>query len=771
MSYCNEEQTKQDIADAERLIESGKTNIALLEGQLNVLNTAHKFHKDSENQLLVRQVHSTIKTLTAYINSIKNPIDEDLCYAKLRNICFMSREEQIRACKEWAFQGWCEGAYRLCELYTAGSIVIGQGHSCEETENIPENFDVDKAIEFYEMGRLLGGSSDILTRRIAHTYRLLGNEEMANQWEDKNRNADKASEETSEERSEEPRLTRELWDKAVAHKENGEIEKAVSILVKYQNCADVNYLLGEIYEDKMDYETAAKYYEAVTPIIPNVLDAQAKLGEFYEQGKGVRKDYSKALYWYKKCAGTTILWGDSDFIVWSAMKKIIYFYENGMGVEKNAEKADEWRQVLSESGYLPNYSDEFYVERKVLTRYSGDDKYIFIPDGIVAIEDYAFNFDDDNGENIVYVKIPASVKRIGNSAFYGCKNLEKVDIEGAGLEEIGNSAFYGCKNLKSFSIPASVTHIGSDAFSYVGCEIIAKAWRSAPADWAEDWEGYGKSQVIFDEMTSGDKTLVCIDCNRSFIFSKAEQDLYKQKNIRQENLCSACLKNRQFTIENGVLVKYTGGGGVVEIPQGVTRISASVFNKREDITSISLPSTLESIGESAFAFCKGLQSIVIPNSVTQVEKWAFAGCQALKSIQFSNKMSVIEFNVFAETAVEKLEIPDNIKLIETSAFQQNAKLTSVALPENLTKIGGGAFSFCERLTDIVIPKKLRILGCNAFGECKNINSITIPSAVEHVDYKAFAGWEKHQTIYYQKTNSLSWNKKWKKDCKAKLVTI
>ncbi|MCL2062030.1 MAG: leucine-rich repeat domain-containing protein [Firmicutes bacterium] len=73
MSYYNEEQAKQDIADAENLIQSGKKNLALLEGQLNVLNTAHKIHADLENQTLAEQYFSAIKQLEDYIETIKNP--------------------------------------------------------------------------------------------------------------------------------------------------------------------------------------------------------------------------------------------------------------------------------------------------------------------------------------------------------------------------------------------------------------------------------------------------------------------------------------------------------------------------------------------------------------------------------------------------------------------------------------------------------------------------------------------------------------------------
>jgi hypothetical protein len=75
--------------------------------------------------------------------------------------------------------------------------------------------------------------------------------------------------------------------------------------------------------------------------------AQAILGEMHLGGKGVPKDYSSALRWFRASAEQ----GDAE-----ALRKMGFMYESGLGVEKNPALAAKWyRRARDEGDFLSFY--------------------------------------------------------------------------------------------------------------------------------------------------------------------------------------------------------------------------------------------------------------------------------------------------------------------------------------------------------------------------------------------------------------------------------
>ena len=84
-------------------------------------------------------------------------------------------------------------------------------------------------------------------------------------------------------------------------------------------------------------------------------------------------------------------------------------------------------------------------------------------------------------------------------------------------------------------------------------------------------------------------------------------------------LCCLCsigvsAEDWDFTIRNDVLVRCTGSGEAVVIPDGVTSIGDEVFSSCDNLKSITIPNSVTSIGDSAFLFCNSLKRIDVSES-------------------------------------------------------------------------------------------------------------------------------------------------------------
>ena len=92
---------------------------------------------------------------------------------------------------------------------------------------------------------------------------------------------------------------------------------------------------------------------------------------------------------------------------------------------------------------------------------------VIIPEGITEIKNDAF----EGAKYITDVRLPSTLKKIGNSAFAFC-NLNYVSLPD-GLEYIGQSAFWYCPlNSQPLVLPSSLTSIGQNAFGYTQAETV-----------------------------------------------------------------------------------------------------------------------------------------------------------------------------------------------------------------------------------------------------------------------------------------------------------
>ena len=172
------------------------------------------------------------------------------------------------------------------------------------------------------------------------------------------------------------------------------------------------------------------------------------------------------------------------------------------------------------------------------------------------------------------VEIPEKIDGCNVSEIrkYGISENEKitsVKIPGT-VNKIGESAFFGCKNLKAVEIPESVNSIGSNAFENTS--------------WLDNERKKNQFVVVNNILIDG---------------RSASGDIVIPDNVVE-------IGDGAFAyidVEN----KYQYGNGTsitsLKIPVGVKRIGRDSFATSPNLTHIEIPITVTEVGAGAFSAC------------------------------------------------------------------------------------------------------------------------------------------------------------------------
>lgn len=74
--------------------------------------------------------------------------------------------------------------------------------------------------------------------------------------------------------------------------------------------------------------------------------------------------------------------------------------------------------------------------------------------------------------------------------------------------------------------------------------------------------------------------------------------------------------DRDFRIEGNILVEYTGPGGDVVIPDGISTIGQKAFSENNSLTSVVIPDSVTSIETEAFDHCTYLTRVAFGKGLT-----------------------------------------------------------------------------------------------------------------------------------------------------------
>ena len=358
------------------------------------------------------------------------------------------------------------------------------------------------------------------------------------------------------------------------------------------------------------------------------------------------------------------------------------------------------------------------------------------------------------------ITIKNSVKEIGDNAFKECSNLTHVEFEpGSILEKIGNGVFKET-SIATITIPKSVTDIKRDAFA--SCKKLQSV----------TFEPGSKLVTIEATVFSG-SAIVSIELPPSLnkIGDRAFANCKSLKSITISASVNVIGKNVFIGCENLKSVIFEPGSKVI--------ITEDMFSE-SSIETIELPNSVIRIGNKAFFMCKSLKSITIPASVKEIGVNAFIGCENLKSVIFEpdSDIKIIPLNTFSGTALEAIELPKTLGMIEMGAFENCKSLKSITIPASVKVIDLKSFLNCEKLESVIfeensilayiggavfsktaiktieLPSLLKTIESSSFAECIELESITIPEMVIDIGVNAFFRCNKLKSVMFKKGSHL-----------------
>ncbi len=338
--------------------------------------------------------------------------------------------------------------------------------------------------------------------------------------------------------------------------------------------------------------------------------------------------------------------------------------------------------------------------------------------------------------NLKKVNLPASITKIGNYDFYGCKNLEEINLEN--IQHIGLRAFMGCTNLKSVNFSEKLESIAVSAFEESGLETVtipAKAELSYSPEIESSGAQFRKCKnlktVVFEDRADENKTFF-IDTAAFAVCTSLKKIVLPQnveKIVVSQGAFLDCENLKSFDFSN------------------VISIYDMAFENCKNLTKVNFSDNLEVIGCHAFAGT-GIKTVTIPSKASlecemdpdgdhmddmfPYEDWGgqFRDCKNLKTVVFEDKEKsklYIPYYTFTNcTSLKKVYLPDDIKItVAMRAFKNCKSLTKVYGSESIVEIGDAAFSYCKSLKEITLGKNLKTVGEKAFLGCSKLARVNL----------------------------------------------
>jgi len=395
-------------------------------------------------------------------------------------------------------------------------------------------------------------------------------------------------------------------------------------------------------------------------------------------------------------------------------------------------------------------------------------KQIRVPATIVEISSYAVA----GCNELTSFNIPSSVSKIGPYAFLDCSSLQDITIP-ANVTQLGKyglldqetkvrpytGAFYGCSQLKEINVDS-----GNKNYSSINNGMLADHSQTTLLEVPNGWRpsNYSSGSVTIDIPDT-------VEFIQDSAFLGYVGDTSSALPVAEVKLPSK-IKYIGVHAFQGVLTR-NGESGEAKLTfksrakedNAYVYIENEAFADCSGLVHVTLPpfeTHMLNLGDDVFARCENILSFAGADYVNNPAQTIVTKDEVLyghTTLTVDEEGVSKTYDNFAIIKYPTAKMPANMTVrvessenfpvhqIYKSAFQGNTRLIRLELSDDVYLIDESAFEDCTNLLEVTFGKNLTSIGRAAFKNTQ-LSAVDIPTSVKEVHKQAFADCEALATV-------------------------
>ena len=262
-------------------------------------------------------------------------------------------------------------------------------------------------------------------------------------------------------------------------------------------------------------------------------------------------------------------------------------------------------------------------------------------------------------------------------------------------------AFISCKDLISVSIPGSIC--STEGHMFASCNNLEKIYYDADEPVAildNNFIDYN-TPTLYVKKAALDKIKATAPWN---LFSKIETydtidgaDYQLTFTYDTNNLTTAITGITASEPIDFVVPEYVEHDG---LQYKVTEIGRNAFYSCDNLKSVTIPASITKIANTVFNNCGNLEAVYYNAEQANSGEYAgddyigpaFRNCPRFKNLVIGETVRIIPDSLFWNTAIESVDIPDNVEMLSNGCFAECYDLKEIRIGKGIRTIENGAFA-------------------------------------------------------------------------------